>query len=438
MLKILFKISLTIFLTTCLWACFKEVSIPIEGDFTYKTSELVAPATITIQNEVKGAEAYLWTFEGGQPAESNLKNPVVKYEKIGNFKIKLIATNLDGERKVIEKTVYIANVLAANMKFTIKGNTYAPVEVQYESTVVGTNTQEWTFEGGIPAKSNEKNPIVQYNIGGPHKVSLKVSNGFRTIQKDTVLLLEPELTAKFNLVKNSELFENEVPISFQIKNNSAGAITYKWTMDGATPNASIDKEPIINYTEPGTYKIVLETNNGKSTKIAEIEIELQPDKGYRFFENIKFGIASAHDSLGCYFSTALGKSFRGKDIIPDTESATIDIAFFGLDQKQTFMQFISPQKVNEKGLPSIKTATNTKFLNNQILVSAADFANISKVDLNIYPISKSVEITKNIQSPLPQIILFENSKGKKGAILVKEFVAKGDLSYIIADIKVLK
>lgn len=438
MVKKFTKILLIFTLTTYLWGCFEEVAIPIKGDFTFKTTELVAPAVITINNEVTGAEAYAWSFEGGNPTESNLKNPVVTYAKIGTYKIKLIATNQDGEQKVVEKSITINDNLAASIKYTIKGNTYAPVEVQYESAITGTSTQEWIFEGGIPARSIEKNPIVQYNIGGPHKVSLKVNNGFRTLQKDTVLNLEPELSSKFSLVKKSTLFENEVPINFNLKNDSQGAISYKWTMDGANPGASKDKEPVINYTEPGVYKIILETSNGKVTKVSETEIELQADKGYRLFENIKFGIASAHDSLGSYFSTSMGKVFRGKDVISAADGSAIDIAFFGLDQKLTFSQFISPQKVAEKGFLSIVSATNTKFLNSHNLAFAANFETIDQAFLTGLPISKSVEITKFIPLALPQVVLFENSKGRKGAILVKEFVAKGDLSYIVADIKVLK
>ncbi len=36
---------------------------------------------------------YLWTFEGGTPATSTLQNPTVIYNSIGNFDVKLVATN---------------------------------------------------------------------------------------------------------------------------------------------------------------------------------------------------------------------------------------------------------------------------------------------------------------------------------------------------------
>jgi PKD repeat protein len=425
-------------LTHFLWGCFKEVAIPIEGDFTYKTSELIVPTTVTLKNETTGAESFLWTFVGGNPAQSIERNPVVVFNQIGTYKITLEARNLDGQKKLIEKTITITDGLTANINFKIKGTTYVPVEVQFESEIKGTNTQEWVFEGGIPAKSNEKNPLVQYNTGGPHKVSFKITNGFSTIVKDTLINLEPDLSAKFKLSKASNLFEDEAPVTYQIINDSKGAISYKWTMIGATPSASSAKEPSINYTEPGTYKIQLETTNGKLTKNAETEIVIAADKGFRIYTNLKFGIISAHDSLGSYFSTMLGQMIRGNDKITDLESSAIDIAFFGLDQKFSFIQFVSPQKVTEKGFEAIKLASSTKFLNNQILLSASDFDQLTKETLADLPIAKTLEITKFITLPLPKVVLFENAKGKKGAILVKELVDNGKYSYLIADIKVLK
>lgn len=421
-----------------LWSCLEEVAIPIEGDFTYKTSELVVPTTVTIENNIAGAETYSWVFEGGQPSESNLRNPIVTYSKTGTYKLKLIATNTDGIKKTIEKSISIQDQLSAKIKYTLKGTNYAPVEVQFESEIKGTSKFEWQFENGIPSKSNEANPIVQYNKGGPHKVSLTIDNGFRKVIKDTTLVLEPDLSAQFSLEKESVLFENEVPITYQIKNESKGAISYKWTMIGADPVNSTLKNPVISYSQPGTYTIKLETTNGKLIKTSEIEIELAADKGYRNYQNLKLGIITAHDSLGSYFSTQLGEFFKGDEELTAIEGAAIDITFFGIDENFNFSQFVSPNKINEKGFESIIAATNTKFLNNQVLFTPQDFEQFDLTTVNLLPIKTTLEITKFIAKPLPQVVLFENAKGKKGAILVKEMVKMGALSYILVDIKVIK
>ncbi len=418
-------------------ACYKEVAIPIEGDFSVKTSELVVPTTVEISNALTGAETFLWTFEGGNPSQSSERNPKVTYKKTGTYKIKLVASNLDGQQKTIEKSISINETLQASITYKIKGTSYAPVEVQFESAVKGNSSLEWTFEGGIPGKSTEANPLVQYNSGGPHKVKLKTSNGFRTIEKDTIVLLEADLTAKFSLKKPSDLYEWEAPLQINLVNESAGALSYKWTMAGASPASSTAKNPVISYTTPGTYKITLETNNGKINRTSETEIEIKADKGYRIYENLKLGISAASDSLACFFSTQVGAYYKNTGNLTSVEKQNIDIVFFGLDQNFSFMQFVSPNKSNTVGFDLISSNT-TKFLNNQILVSAAAFESLDKDQLLALPIAKTLEITKFIAAPLPQVVLFENKNGKKGAILVKESVKAGNLSYILVDIKVLK
>jgi hypothetical protein len=310
--------------------------------------------------------------------------------------------------------------------------------VQFENNSIGATSYEWTFEGGIPAKSTDKTPTVLFNTGGTKKVSFKAINNFTSITKDTLVVLDQELGAKFTLVPPSPLFEMEVPITFFLKNESTGGTIFKWTMLGANPANALIKEPSITYTEAGSYFVLLEASNGKATRTSQQQITLAADKGFRIYKDIKLGISSAHASVGSFFSSTLGKQFKANDKIEDIEAPNIDLAFLGLDQKFSFMQFVSPSKVADVGFEPIKTASATRFLNNQTLVLAIDFETIDKQKLASLPISKTLEITKFISPTLPQVVLFENSKGKKGAILVKEAKNDGANSYILVDIKVLK
>ncbi|MFA8299778.1 MAG: M14 family zinc carboxypeptidase [Hyphomicrobiales bacterium] len=51
-------------------------------------------------------------------------------------------------------------------------------KVQFTSESLGTpDSYEWTFEGGIPATSTEKNPKINYSKAGKYKVSLKIKKG---------------------------------------------------------------------------------------------------------------------------------------------------------------------------------------------------------------------------------------------------------------------
>jgi len=64
---------------------------------------------------------------------------------------------------------------------------------------------EWTFEGGTPATSDEKNPLVTFTDGGYHNVSLTVSDGeneFTTVKTDFINVLPAGASIPY-----SEVFE---------------------------------------------------------------------------------------------------------------------------------------------------------------------------------------------------------------------------------------
>ena len=58
----------------------------------------------------------------------------------------------------------------------------------------GANAWNWTFDGGEPNNSTERNPVVKYASPGEYNVSLKVSNGNSedTKVKQSFITVEPE------------------------------------------------------------------------------------------------------------------------------------------------------------------------------------------------------------------------------------------------------
>src|ERR1044072_8823859 len=58
-------------------ACFQEEVIPVSTrfDFAVKDNDYSIPVAITFDNRTTGAENYQWTFEGGEPATSDKRDP---------------------------------------------------------------------------------------------------------------------------------------------------------------------------------------------------------------------------------------------------------------------------------------------------------------------------------------------------------------------------
>lgn len=107
---------------------------------------------------------------------------------------------IDGTYAISQNGDILASIIAANSDFgneetnnfcvtpNLQANFEAMqpqicvgTEVSFNNTSVGTITSyEWTFSGGIPATSNEENPIVSYPNAGVYGVILTVSDGINS------------------------------------------------------------------------------------------------------------------------------------------------------------------------------------------------------------------------------------------------------------------
>ncbi|MVM36640.1 PKD domain-containing protein [Spirosoma sp. HMF3257] len=186
-----------ILLLALVWSCVKEVSIPVAVDFSaspVNAGYTTIPVSVSIANRTTGAQTYAWTFEGGTPATSTAKNPSdVVYLQAGTYKITLQASNSDGQVDTKTQTIVIDASISANFTASVVDNNYPPATVKLTNLSVGGVTYAWTFEGGTPATSTDKEPNVIFEQPGPHKISLSISNGRIARQKDTVITVAPDL-----------------------------------------------------------------------------------------------------------------------------------------------------------------------------------------------------------------------------------------------------
>src|SRR5690606_41137360 len=95
---------------------------------------------------------------------------------------------------------------------------------------------------------------------------------------------------------------------------------------------------------------------------------------------------------------------------------------------------------------SIPNATHTKFINSQELCECTASLSVAEFDqMNNDNLLQALTIEETEGGLLqfnnvmvPRIVLFEDAEGRKGAIKIKEFIADGQNSYIVTDIKVQK
>lgn len=80
-----------------------------------------------------------------------------------------------------------------------------------------------------------------------------------------------------------------VPVTVKISNSTIGAENYVWTMTGADPSSSTERNPrILQYNNPGTYTIHLEATNqngGKDSRDTTITVDAAIRMGFTVNNN---------------------------------------------------------------------------------------------------------------------------------------------------------
>jgi PKD repeat protein len=153
---------------------------PPVADFSSNPTILGAGGTVYFTDlSTNIPTAWSWTFEGGTPATSTEQNPEVIYNTVGTYNVSLTASNSQGsdtETKIDHITVTVPQIPVADFSAS-STSVFVGDSVEFTDLSLNTPTAwNWTFEGGTPATSTDRNPTVTYNTPGLHTVTLTASN----------------------------------------------------------------------------------------------------------------------------------------------------------------------------------------------------------------------------------------------------------------------
>lgn len=246
------------------------------AEFSASPTSGCATLTVAFTNESSSnAGTFSWQFPGGQPATSNLTNPVVQYSTSGTYPVTLTAVNGSGSNS-ITKTGYITVQIIATSGFTytINGQT-----VSFTNTSVGATSYLWNFGDG--QTSTLASPSHTYATGGVYTVTLSSTNDCgTTTSTQTISLLAPP-TASFTATPTSGCG----PLTVQFTSTSGGSpTTYDWSFPGGTPDSSAAANPTVVYNTPGTYTVSLTVSNtlgsNTATQPGFITVNAGPTAGF--------------------------------------------------------------------------------------------------------------------------------------------------------------
>jgi PKD repeat protein len=445
------KKTLLLFLSgiVLLAACYKEQKAPVSVDIRYQPvdSNYAVPALMRIINNTSGAETYNWIFEGGSPASSTQKDPgTIEYDAPGTYKIMLDATNQNGGHDQKEIQVRIDAPVKVNFTLTNTASEFPPVTYSINNTTAEATWYQWTFEGGNPSTSNLKDPgTITFATPGKHTITLRAGNDRVSYKKDTTISVKEDLITDFDISWNADDNDMEVPFKAIMINKCTNATAYSWSFAGATPASSTDSIPTALYNIAGTYNIILTAKNDKKTATQAKSITLKPNSNLFRFTDVKLGINTAQNSIGCYFSSVLGTVLKSNEVTTQNGNK-IDFVFFGLNSSFNYNKILSPDSAANYTFLPIPNAINTEVIDKQeicncgISLSETQFdAMLDDTWFKTATINQTVGgLTQFDSLTTPRIVLFQTADGRKGALKIKQFVAASQQSYIVCDIKIMK
>ena len=431
--------------------CSKEEAVPITADFELDIfkEDYSIPVQVVVINKTEGADTYEWTFQGAVPERSVERNPgFITYNAKGNYTVELIATNQDGSRETKTVDIQIDDPVIVDFTINTLSDTFSPAEFTFTNLSSGATSYNWTFEGGVPATSEQKDPgAVSFKEPGAHQITLEINNGRETYDLQKTIEVAPYLIANFDFEVAFEDDDYEIPVKAKFTNSSTSATAYSWTFDGARPNSSTGSDPEVTFIEAGTHTITLTATNGKETQSVSKQITVSTNNNLRTFTDITFGINTAHNQnrVGSFYSIAERKMYTAAELL-ENPGVEIDLVFFGLGSDFSRNEFISPDNLGGTTFTELSNAKKTLRINSQELCNCSASLTSSQFDqMQNDALLKGLEIVEtqggvqrfNKEQP-ERVVLFQTQEGTKGAIKIKEYVNDGNSSYVLVDIKVQK
>lgn len=290
--------------------------------FEADQTEISAGDSVTFKDLSVGyVTHWKWTFEGGEPATSNLSQPTVVYKTPGVYEVTVELSNGKKSTTLTKKEYIRVDYNQVQADFTASATViFMGESITFkDSSKGGPDNWQWEFvpvAGGTTLTSTEQNPTITFNTEGYYTVSLTASN---PIYSDTetkvefIRVLDPnDVSAAFS----SNTTATYAGGSIQFTDESLGLITsWNWTFEGPVTLTATDQHPVVNFTQPGRYTVKLTVANNTVNSTAELpdHILVVPGDQLAAFFPFNGNIADAGPHGISTHSLGAGVSFTNAD-----------------------------------------------------------------------------------------------------------------------------
>lgn len=244
---------------------------PPAANFVIDTIQGCSIVEVTYQNTTMGDyDRIAWSFQGGSPDFSTEERPVVTYTVGGQYEVILVAFNDGGSTTSIQSIdIEISDPPEAG--FTINA---ADLVVDIQDNAQNADELCWLIEQDTALIEQITGPLNQYTFDSPgtYRISqiAKSDCGADTLSQLLDITSSPLANFEFDTNSGCE------PLSINIRNTSTFADSYEWIFEGGQPNSSNSQEPIVTYTQSGSYEWMLIAINasGRDTITRTVQVDV--------------------------------------------------------------------------------------------------------------------------------------------------------------------
>jgi len=231
-----------------------------ESYFSNIASCLKQPTVFLDTSNTYGEPVTQWYWNFGEPGSgvkdtSTFKNPSHTYAVKGIYDVKMVVMNRFGCKDSITKSTRIYGLPIAHYDNTIACTgdpTYFEDKSSLSDTLIGF--WKWNFGDTLFTKdtSTLQNPEHRYRYAGSYTVRMIVKDFFGCLDTiDSTVTVNITPTSAFTVSDNFNGKQGNV----KLNNSSEGASGYNWYFGNG--KTSDEENPIVTYTEDGTYIIKL-------------------------------------------------------------------------------------------------------------------------------------------------------------------------------------
>jgi PKD repeat protein len=229
------------------------------------SSSSACTGTSVVYNDLSSNSptSWAWSFPGGTPATSTLRNPTVTYNAAGNYNARLISSNQYGADTFDFSTPVEVKALEAQFSQDKVSVCVGDTVFFTQQSTCNPSSVNWQFQSGLPASSTSNTVAVVYSQPGLYDVTLIATNSFGSdtlTQNLAVQVLTPPALIYSTMPDTNNSSVGTASIDPPI---GAGPFTYAWSNGGNTS--------IISNVASGVYTVTVTDGNGcKTTESVEV------------------------------------------------------------------------------------------------------------------------------------------------------------------------